>query len=116
MGARSVSTSPATSWRLPDGSEDTEMEVEIKREGTLTVVAPAGDIVAEAVPELKSRLLELVHSGVRELTIDLSGTYMMDSVGIGLLLSAYNSMRSAGGRFAVIHASDELMDLLRSLR
>jgi anti-anti-sigma regulatory factor len=35
---------------------------------------------------------------------------------LGLLLSAYNSLSKVQGKFAVVNASDEILDLLRTLR
>ena len=39
------------------------------------------------------------------MSIDFSDVQMVDSTGLGLLISAHNSMRKVGGRLAVIHAS-----------
>ena len=44
---------------------------------------------------------DLVRSGLREMVVDLADTSMIDSSGLGLLLSAYNSLRRVDGRFAV---------------
>ena len=54
--------------------------------------------------------------GVREMVVDLSGVHMVDSSGIGLLISAHNSLCKVGGRLAVIHASDDILDLFKTLR
>ena len=35
---------------------------------------------------------------------------------IGLLISAYNSLRKVGGQLAVIHASTEILDLFHTMR
>jgi len=92
------------------------MEFEIRREGEKTVLAPRGDIVASSVPSLRPAMRDLVREGVRELVVDLAETSMIDSTGLGLLLAAFNSLRQVGGVFAVVHASDELLELFRSLR
>jgi anti-anti-sigma factor len=59
---------------------------------------------------------EIVAEGVEELVIDLAGVQMVDSSGIGLLISAFNSQRKVGGRLAVIHASTEILELFRTMR
>jgi anti-anti-sigma regulatory factor len=41
---------------------------------------------------------------------------MVDSTGLGLLISAHNSISKTGGKLAVIHASKEILDLFRSMR
>jgi len=79
-------------------------------------VHPAGDVVAAQVPELRATLRQALAGGVLEMTIDFSGVEMVDSTGLGLLISAHNSISKAGGRLAVIHASEEILELFRSMR
>jgi anti-anti-sigma factor len=89
----------------------------VTREDNKTVVRPAGDnIVAATIPELRSKMREIVEQGVQELVVDLTDVQMVDSSGIGLLISAYNSLRKVGGSLAVIHASAELMELFQTMR
>jgi len=92
------------------------MELEIREDETTAVVCPRGDIIAVVVPDIRTKLRDLLGSGIRRLVVDLSQTYMIDSVGIGLLLAAYNSVHAAGGDFSVINASYDILDLLRTLR
>jgi len=80
------------------------------------IVRPAGDVVAAQVPELRSTLRDALARGVQEMTIDFSEVEMVDSTGLGLLISAHNSISKAGGRLAVIHASQEILELFRSMR
>jgi len=89
----------------------------ITREDDRAVVQPSGDtIVAANIPELRLKMRDIVADGVRDLVIDLAGVQMVDSSGIGLLISAYNSLRKVGGRLALIHASDDLLALFRAMR
>lgn len=92
------------------------MKVDI-REAARAVIRPAGDsIVAASVNELRTSLRSLVEGGVRDLVVDLTDVRMVDSSGIGLLISAYNSLRKVGGRLEVIHASAELLELFHTMR
>ncbi|HUI55921.1 MAG TPA: STAS domain-containing protein [Bryobacteraceae bacterium] len=92
------------------------MNFGIRQEGERAVVVPNGDVVASGVPELWSAMRDLVRSGSRDMVVDLSETTMIDSVGLGLLLSAFNSLQEKEGAFSVINASEEILELLRSLR
>jgi anti-anti-sigma factor len=103
--------------RLSNVSEEGKPMIVVTREDNKTVVRPEGDsIVAATIPELRSKMREIVKEGVQELVVDLAEVQMVDSSGIGLLISAYNSMRKAGGRLAVIHASAELLELFKTMR
>ena len=80
------------------------------------MVHPAGNVVAALVPELRSALREALAKGVNEMIIDFADVAMVDSTGLGLLISAHNSIGKTGGRLAVIHASKEIMNLFQSMR
>jgi anti-sigma B factor antagonist len=88
----------------------------IEREESKATVHAPGDIVASSAGQLRGTLRELVGSGVRELVIDLSEVRMVDSTGLGLLVSTFNSMQKVGGKFSVIHASDELLRFFQAMR
>src|ERR1039457_1874623 len=92
------------------------MNFEIRREGETAVVRTHGDVVASSVPELRPALRDLLRSVLRDMVVDLADTTMIDSTGLGLLLSAYNSLSKVQGKLAVVNASDEILDLLRTLR
>jgi len=89
----------------------------VTREDNKAVIRPAGDnIVAASVPELRSKMRGIVDEGVSEMVVDLTDVQMVDSSGIGLLISAYNSLRKLGGHMAVINASAEILELFRTMR
>ena len=84
--------------------------------GQDAVVHPAGDVVAAVVPELRAVLRDAINQGARHLTLDFAAVDMVDSTGLGLLISAHNSVSKAGGHLSVIHVSDEILELFRSMR
>ena len=88
----------------------------ITRDDNKTVIQPAGDIVAASLPGLRSAMREIVGNGAKELVVDLANTQMVDSAGIGLLISAHNSLAKVGGRLAVTHASKEILELFTTMR
>jgi anti-anti-sigma factor len=92
------------------------MIFDVQRDGDCAVVATRADVVASVVPELRPALRDLVRSGVRNMVIDLAGAGMIDSSGLGLLLSAFNSLRAVGGALSVVNASEDVLDLFRTLR
>jgi anti-anti-sigma factor len=91
--------------------------IAVTREENKVVIRLAGDnIVAASVAALRSKMRGIVQDGVRELVVDLTGVQMVDSSGIGLLISAHNSLRKVGGRLAVVHASAEILELFQTMR
>jgi anti-anti-sigma factor len=86
------------------------------QEQNQAVVHPTGDVVAASIGELRQVMRGMLSDGVREMTLDLTNVRMMDSRGIGLLISAHNSLRKVGGKLAVVHASKDILDLLRTMR
>lgn len=89
----------------------------LSREGDKAVIRPSGvDLVAGSVPELRTQMRGVVDDGARELVVDLTNVQMVDSSGIGLLVSAHNSLHRLGGRLAVVHASKDILDLFHTMR
>ena len=80
------------------------------------VVTPDSDLVAAKLPPLRARLTEMVAAGILQLTLDFAHVRFVDSTGIGLLVSAHNSLQKAGGRLSVIHASKDILDLFHAMR
>jgi anti-anti-sigma factor len=83
---------------------------------TTALVQADDDLVAAKLPPLRSRLREMVAAGILHLTLDLTPVQMVDSAGIGLMISAHNSLKKAGGELTIIHASGDILQLLRSMR
>jgi anti-sigma B factor antagonist len=91
-------------------------DFEVRMEGKVAVVTPHGDVLASSMPELRPAMRNLVQSGIGEMVVDLTSTVMIDSTGLGLLLAAFNSMTKAGGKFSIVHASAEIVELLETMR
>jgi anti-anti-sigma factor len=93
-----------------------ETETKITRSGEEACLAPGSDIIAASVTEIRATMKSLLEEGVRQLVIDLSDVKVIDSSGIGMLVAAHNSLSRQGGKLSVIHASEELLDLLKAFR
>ncbi len=89
---------------------------EISREEGSTVIKPGQDVVASMARELREELKGLVAEGVQDMTMDLQGVEMVDSIGIGLLIAAHNSLAKSGGKLKVTNASPDIFKLLKTMR
>ena len=79
-------------------------------------VKPDGDVVASSADELRSELKRLVGEGVSELTLDMTDVGVVDSIGLGLLISTHNSLAKMGGKLSVVNASQDIQELLKNMR
>lgn len=91
-------------------------ETVIARENGKAIVRPGGDVVAGSAPQLRAELRELLGAGVREVVMDLANVEMVDSTGLGLLVSTYNSLRKIDGQFSVIGVSNEILRFFQTMR
>ncbi|MFH1216847.1 MAG: STAS domain-containing protein [Pseudomonadota bacterium] len=89
----------------------------IERKDGVVTMKPGVDIVASQCAGLKQEFLEIINSGEKKIAIDLSETEMIDSSGIGLLISIRNSLaNNGGGEIELIHLSDDLRQLFKVMR
>ena len=88
----------------------------ITREGSTVTITPGRDLVSSMVPDFKHELNSLLDEAPQELRLDLSGTEMMDSIGIGVVIATHNSMKKKGGRLVIAGASENILKLFKSMR
>lgn len=85
-------------------------------EASETIFQMPGDVIAALVPELRTQLRDIVGGGATQLVLDFSSVRMVDSAGLGLLISTHNSLKKNSGRLSVVNASKQIFDLFRSMR
>ncbi|MDK2955985.1 MAG: serine/threonine-protein kinase RsbW [Desulfovibrionales bacterium] len=88
----------------------------IDRDGENAVITPQTDILSSEAARFKDDLRELINSGVKHLTIDCRRVEMVDSLGVGLVIAAHNSLLKVGGALRLVNTSAEVYDLLVSMR
>jgi len=89
---------------------------EITKQGEQTIIKPAQNIVASMAQEFRKDLLSLVEEGSKDLIADLTGVTMIDSIGIGILVAAHNSLSKSGGQLTVINVSEDIYRLFKTMR
>ncbi len=88
----------------------------IERQSGLCRVRLDGDLTASRVPELQALLKRELDQPIEEMVVDMTGTAMLDSSGIGLLIATFNSVGRKGGRFRIVNAAPPIFQLLQSMR
>lgn len=74
-----------------------------------------GSLVASAVPEVREALRAMVVDGA-SITIDCADVDLIDSMGIGLLISTFNTLHSVHAALILTSVSPKLRELLHLLR
>jgi anti-sigma B factor antagonist len=77
-------------------------------EGTVHVLAIAGQADLHTAPDLRAAITATVDGGARQLVIDLSETTFIDSMTLGVLLGALKRLSPLDGRLAIACPSRNL--------
>jgi anti-sigma B factor antagonist len=85
-------------------------------DGNVTVLTIEGNLDALTAPDLRPTLDALVGEGKASVTVDLSALRMIDSSGVGALVSLYKRVRENGGHVKVINATDQPLAIFKLLR
>ena len=87
-----------------------------KKKTTKKTVKLDKDIIASMAVDFRDKLLKLVKEGIEELTLDLKQVKMIDSVGLGVIIAAHNSLRGIGGKLTVKNVSNDIYRLFKTMR
>ena len=66
--------------------------------------------------DCKKKLTAMGKKEVTDVTIDLAGVDIVESVGLGLVIATHNSLSHKGGKLTVINASDDVFQLFKTMR
>ncbi|MCP3943420.1 MAG: STAS domain-containing protein [Desulfobacteraceae bacterium] len=89
---------------------------EIVKEADQTIIRPGVDVVASMAETFKEELLSAINSSDGVIVIDLDGVQMVDSVGIGVILAAHNTLNQADRKLKVINVTKDVYGLFTTMR
>ena len=89
---------------------------EIVNQGNQTIIRPGMDVVASMAEDFKSELLSVINESSSEVVIDLEGVEMVDSVGIGVIIAAHNTLKQSDRNLAVINVAKDVYGLFTTMR
>jgi anti-sigma B factor antagonist len=94
------------------------IEVKALEDSGVEIIAISGKIVgsAQASHDFQELFHSLVSEGKKKYVIDLTETPWTNSLGVGMLMSAYTSVKKSGGDVVLANATDRIRDLLRVTR
>jgi anti-anti-sigma factor len=90
--------------------------MKVVKDGLRAEVTPEGDIVASMADDFRGHLKTLAKEGVTEMVIDMSNVEVIDSIGLGLIISTHNTMNKAKGALRVTNVSRDVLGLFKTMR
>lgn len=78
-------------------------------------IAPHKDIVASEAQELRRKIFSIIGEKPEKLVVDLEAVRVIDSIGLGVLISARNHLKKSGGELVVTNVSKEISHLLKQM-
>ena len=89
---------------------------EIVNQGDQTIIKPGTDVVASMAEDFKGELLSVINESSAEVVIDLDGVSMVDSVGIGVIIAAHNTLNQSDRKLKVINVTKDVYGLFTTMR
>jgi anti-sigma B factor antagonist len=89
--------------------------VKIKRrdDGDVVLLEVSGKVMGGPDSErFRSVIAELIEEGKKKLLVDLSAVPWMNSSGVGILISAYTSMKNAGAQVKFLNINERVKSIL----
>jgi anti-sigma B factor antagonist len=85
--------------------------------GEVAIIDFSGKItLGEGSSTLRKTVRELLDQGKRKILLNLSDVDYIDSSGIGEMVSAYTTVRSAQGELKLVHLTKRVHDLIQITR
>jgi anti-sigma B factor antagonist len=85
-------------------------------DGDVTVLRISGSLDALSTPELRPTIDALVAEKRPTITVNLSDLRLIDSSGVGAIVSLYKRMRALGAKVEVVGLKDQPLAIFRLLR
>jgi anti-sigma B factor antagonist len=85
-------------------------------DGEETTLAIDGTLDAVTAPELRTVVDQLVEERRKAVTLDLSSLRLIDSSGVGVIVSLFKRMRAQGGQVKIVGLRDQPRQIFRLLR
>lgn len=84
--------------------------------GDVTVLRIVGSLDALSTPDLRPMIDALVAEKRPTITVDLTDLRLIDSSGVGAIVSLYKRMRALGAKVEVVGLRDQPLAIFRLLR
>ncbi len=86
------------------------------QENDTAVLSVRGELDALSCPELRPVIDSLVSDGLERVTVDLSELELIDSSGVGAMVSLYKRVRANGGNVRFVGVTNQPLVIFKLLR
>ena len=84
--------------------------------GDITLLTVRGSLDAKSAGELKPEVVSIGDAGAKKVIVDLDKLQLIDSSGVGVLISLFKRIRSAGGQVCFAGVKAQPKEVFRLLR
>ena len=89
------------------------MKIKRREEGDVVVLEVSGKVMGGPDSDTFKKLIAgLIDEGVKKVLVDLSAVPWMNSSGVGILISAYTSMRNADASVKFLNINERVKSIL----
>jgi len=92
------------------------MEFAITRKEGVVTLKVAGELDALSVTNLRPSVDGLANEEPKHVVVDLGGLRLIDSSGVGAIVSLFKRVRAYGGRFEVCDVQGQPLSVFKVLR
>ena len=92
------------------------MTFNVTKESARYVIRVAGELDAASTPQLKPTLGKIADEAPSEVMVDLSNLRLIDSVGLGAIVSLYKAVRSYDGSVSVSGVRDQPLVIFKLMQ
>ena len=84
--------------------------------GSTTTLKIRGELDATTTPDIRPALDEIASQSPKRVVVDLSSLRLIDSSGVGGIVSLFKRVRAAGGHFEVLGVCGQPSSIFKVLR
>ena len=92
------------------------MRHKVEHKGDETTLMIEGTLDAVTAPELRTIVDQLVNERRPSITLDLSSLRLIDSSGVGVIVSLFKRVQANGGQLKIVGLHDQPRAIFRLLR
>ncbi len=92
------------------------MKCEVRKAGKVTLFSVQGDVIFNQMSEIREMVMgEIVHSSNGKFLLILGGVDLIDSSGVGFIISVYKTAVSRNGKFAIVCPKSDVTTVLQTV-